>query len=656
MERYADILRRGINDPPPPPASSSSASARHRPAASSSSASARPPPPPPASSSSASAKNKHTTTAKKYSASTTPESINQEELFRICGNTNKNKWSENLKTLEEYKKANKRQFTSSIHSKEKETGYTCLHYAAKTGNIKLIDFLLRNGANLNAKDSSDSNPFYSAYLNQQTEAMLFLLNNGSSFDRSIVQRYLRTKEFLKGENQRKLVELLLKKVGLKFKYEISNETIIAHICKHGDLETLQFVFQCFDNNVGDINSEDNRDYHRQTPLFNAVLHNKLDISDFLLQYGADINTPGMDGNTLFQFFLLKRYSQEEAEQERASDMLNYLLSKHDMGNRLDFAHQNGEKNNVFHIVAKNNDMESARFILSLMVDEPESVRLCINAHASHNRYTPLHYACYYNFIDMVEWLLSNGANVDSKDSENQTPLRVCCIDVVDRVNEINRLNRNEYSDAYGSVNWRRRMLYLRKRFVIIYAMIDLLLAFGSKLESITDELDALPSFEKLFRFYREDYRLQFIYASKCPICWGEFQPDSDIVLLLPVIKNNVLALPATDIIEQPEIPPLSIEPPAELYLCHHMYHRECIVHEFELRPPKKCPECRTATKFTVNVQPAVESQAQVAAEAAVAAPAASASQSNGKKRKGKSKSKKGGNSNKGTRKIYQKRK
>lgn len=435
------------------------------------------------------------------------------------------------------------------------------------------------------------------------------MSKSYAVDKKLLKGYLQNKEFKKGKEQRKLVVELVKKTGLKYKYEISKETIIADICKTGDLETLQFVFSCFADEDLQLNSEDNKDYFRQTPFFNAVSRNKLDIANLLLEYGADINIPGINGNTLLQFFLLKRYSKTQDEQRTADNMLNYLFSKHDMGHRLDFAHKNGEQDNVFHIVAKNKDMESAIIIFDLMADNPESIRLCINAHSSYKEYTPLD---------------------------------VCCTDVLVRINEINELNNNQYTHAYGSPEWLERMLYLRKRFVSIFAMIDLLLAFGANLESIKSKLDALPSFRNLFNFYENNYSPQSIYTGDpdkvCPICFEHFTSESDIVLLLPVIKNNIFALPATEVIEQLPDP---FEPPTNLYLCHHMFHRECIDRHFETKRQHNqqigCAVCNNETNFIVSVKPVFESQMK-----------ATASQSNTKK----GSKRKGGKSNKITRKLY----
>lgn len=42
--------------------------------------------------------------------------------------------------------------------------------------------------------------------------------------------------------------------------------------------------------------------------------------------------------------------------------------------------------------------------------------------AGKNRMTPLHFACAYNFLELVEFLLDEGARINAKDKFGRTPL------------------------------------------------------------------------------------------------------------------------------------------------------------------------------------------------------------------------------------------
>ncbi|KAH7643144.1 ankyrin repeat domain-containing protein 49 [Dermatophagoides farinae] len=80
---------------------------------------------------------------------------------------------------------------------------------------------------------------------------------------------------------------------------------------------------------------------------------------------------------------------------------------------LDPNHNDGQMLNVFEAAEKG----SIELMKQFQRMDPE----LINSHDSEG-YTPLHRACYQNQIDMVKWLIMNGANVCARTNDGWQPI------------------------------------------------------------------------------------------------------------------------------------------------------------------------------------------------------------------------------------------
>ena len=57
--------------------------------------------------------------------------------------------------------------------------WTPLHYAIDQGHINVVNFLIKNGANINAKTKSNSNPLHFASQNGNLEIVTLLVEKGT---------------------------------------------------------------------------------------------------------------------------------------------------------------------------------------------------------------------------------------------------------------------------------------------------------------------------------------------------------------------------------------------------------------------------------------------------------------------------------------------
>lgn len=68
---------------------------------------------------------------------------------------------------------------ANINFRHPKTGTTVLTWICRKSNVKTIEFLLENGADINAKDFDNSNPLYQAAISEQPENVEILIKNGA---------------------------------------------------------------------------------------------------------------------------------------------------------------------------------------------------------------------------------------------------------------------------------------------------------------------------------------------------------------------------------------------------------------------------------------------------------------------------------------------
>ena len=84
----------------------------------------------------------------------------------------------------------------------------------------------------------------------------------------------------------------------------------------------------------------------------------------------------------------------------------YLSSFHDCGSNVDFA---------LHVASQNCNLQVVDYLLSHGANIESKI---------FGGFTPLHVASYQNHLPVVEYLISHGANIESKTKEGYTPLHI----------------------------------------------------------------------------------------------------------------------------------------------------------------------------------------------------------------------------------------
>jgi ankyrin repeat protein/beta-lactamase regulating signal transducer with metallopeptidase domain len=326
-------------------------------------------------------------------------------------------------------RAQKVDVSGTVASTNEGRASKSLHQAAADGDIEQVKLLISKGANVNERDSWGKTPLHYACEKGYTEVVELLISRGAavntvSSERRMSPDWRKPLDYAAMGGHKQTVELLISKGadidgqsegGRRLWFEAMRspaggkevvQLLVArgaeipelHLAAYmGDMEKLKKLLQEGENvnvpatygftalhaavNGGNKDvvefliskgaKVDARDTFRLTPLYYAALHSYEDIGDLLLDKGSDINADDGGWTLLYDAILYDYYG------DKGKDAIKLLISK-------------GANVNI---------KDSAG---------------C----------TPLHYAIWMGYGDIVETLINNGADVNAEDNDGFTPY--CC--------------------------------------------------------------------------------------------------------------------------------------------------------------------------------------------------------------------------------------
>jgi len=128
--------------------------------------------------------------------------------------------------------------------------FTALSMAADSGDAKLVEFLLKNGANVNGPSGFPNLPIYNAIFNNYYEIVKLIIDAG---------------------------------VNPNYAWEGKNGgTLLTNAAQFGNFDVVKVLL----NKGADVNYTGNGDY---TALYRTLIYNKLDFVPYLLDHGAKLN-------------------------------------------------------------------------------------------------------------------------------------------------------------------------------------------------------------------------------------------------------------------------------------------------------------------------------------------------------------------------------
>lgn len=270
-----------------------------------------------------------------------------------------------------------------------EQELTPLHGAVSSGNLPLVQFLVKKGAHVNAQnvgglfnqsgDTSEAmTPLHIACDKQHESIVMYLVGRGADL----------YKKNMAGDTSLHIICLLGLSSLLRQIVDLPRSTLpdlnldvrsshllnLLHCAADaGSVETAEILLE---NSVG-VNSFDDE---KKTPMHYACAKGSLSMVKLLLKHGAIVDLADTSGRTPFLF----------ACSADSVDLLKYLIER---GAQLDYESAKG--NTALHIACKFGRLEMVKWLVEngLKADRINS-----------SGHTPLFYAQANGFTDVVDWL------------------------------------------------------------------------------------------------------------------------------------------------------------------------------------------------------------------------------------------------------------
>jgi len=309
---------------------------------------------------------------------------------------------------------------------------TALHYAVKNNSIRVIGFLIANGAKINLHNKSGKTPVYEALCYCNTESVKIFEEHGANIDVNMTDNYGETPIynavlFAANSNNNEIIQnfyMLYEKANIDVKNKdgitpVLNALMSYNIEAIGLLAKLKADINIPDNDGmtplhyaakqhsrstinmlislgANINKCNN---HNQTPIHIAAIKNNIETICALILHKADINIKDNDNN-------IPLFSAIEKGNTEAVDK----LIMHD--NKSIYTQNNNGETPLF-IAAKNGHP----MIVEKLYEYGKQLIDCPNK----DGITPLHIAIHNSHTSVVNTLINYKANIEIPDNDGITP-------------------------------------------------------------------------------------------------------------------------------------------------------------------------------------------------------------------------------------------
>ena len=272
---------------------------------------------------------------------------------------------------------------ADVNAKDNVLGVTPLHRAALRDHKGIVELLIANGADRNAKDVNGRTPLHYA-TSGYSETVGLLLGNGA--DVNPKDRGGQTPLDLAIQQKKTETAALLRKHEGK---SGANDSI--HIATSvGNIEAVK------QHIAGGVNVNASNKYG-WTPLHEAARFGQKEVSELLITNGADLNARNDDGVTPLDNAIMHKQTE-----------ITDLLRQHG-GKTGDWLNADDS----IHNAASAGHIEAVK----------QHLAAGANVNAEHSvGWTPLHLAAIYDHKETAELIIANGADVNAKNDDGVTPL------------------------------------------------------------------------------------------------------------------------------------------------------------------------------------------------------------------------------------------
>ncbi|KAE8599011.1 hypothetical protein XENTR_v10017018 [Xenopus tropicalis] len=282
---------------------------------------------------------------------------------------------------------------------------TPLHHAAKLGNIDLMLMIVNESAEegINALDSRGNTPLHWAVQKNKLDCLKVLLCRGA--DPNIQNCYRLSPLHLAIQlfhNSIAEALILHSTTDINLEGDLGNTPVMQACCKDNH-EALNLLLGrgaklCKQNKLGCY------------PIHMTAFMGSLKCMDIILKKGEEM------GYTIDHHINFTNNEKSSplhlAVQNGNIDVVKACIS---YGAKIDL--RQSDNATALHFAATQGATEIVKFMVSSYSDDNKIVDL-----PDGNDETPLHKSVLFDHVELAEYLISEGANIDSEDKESRTPL------------------------------------------------------------------------------------------------------------------------------------------------------------------------------------------------------------------------------------------
>jgi len=271
---------------------------------------------------------------------------------------------------------------ADVNAKRTTDGVTALMWAALNGNTEIVKLLLEKGADINAKSNDGLTALVAARSSGHKDIVQLLDKTAAPAGLAQKNAPEKSAQLIQAAKDSNLPAVQTE--NKEDKFPLSNAANQGNIEKVKELIAKRY----------NVNTQDDVNW---TPLHRALFMGHKEIVKLLIANGANVNAKNNIGVIPIMLAVMRDYN----------DIVELLI-------------KNGAQKTIY-VAAAQGDVESVKAFLK---KDPN----LINAPASNDGWSALHWAAYMNRLDVIKVLIENGADVNIRERiYNVTPLhRAVC--------------------------------------------------------------------------------------------------------------------------------------------------------------------------------------------------------------------------------------